>query len=58
MFNMITLECHGIRDAYCQVGYNSQDLVGSNGSKGEIMGDFVNRKEGVLIEGSSDRVGY
>lgn len=47
----------GVRDADGKVSEDSECLVGKEGAKGEVVGDFVDGEEEVLVGGAAEDVG-
>ena len=57
VLDVIALERHSVRNANSQIRDDGQTLIRSDGSKGEVMCDLVDRQKGVLIEGTAYNVG-
>lgn len=54
---VVGTEGGGVGDADGDVGEDGEEAVGQGGAEGEVVADFVDREEAVLVGGRADDVG-
>jgi len=57
VLHVVLFKHHRVRNADGQVRKHGKDSVGPDALEDEVVSDFVNRKEEVLVRGPTDEIG-